>query len=438
METPSYKDFFAGKRVTVMGLGLLGRGIGDVRFLAECGATLVVTDKKTREELAPALASLADLPAITFVLGEHRLEDFKNTDMVIKAAGVPLNSPYIAEAEKNGVPVYMTTALFAKFAREAGATIVGVTGTRGKSTTTHLIYYGLKEAGKSAHLGGNVRGLSTLALLPSIQDGDIVVLELDSWQLQGFGALTISPDVAVFTNLLPDHLNYYADMDLYFEDKANIFRNQHAGNSLVVGPQVAARVQAAHPPVAPNVPDALPPEWKLQLLGEHNRENASLAAAALQALGLEQQQIKTALENFKPVEGRLQKIAEIKGVTIYNDNNATTPDATLAALASFPSEKTILIAGGADKGLVLGTLAEGMRRCKKVLLLEGTGTDRLKKDLGKVMIYHNFSTLLADALGMAEEGDAIVFSPGFASFGLFKNEYDRNDQFVAAVQALQK
>lgn len=436
METPSYKDFFAGKKITLMGLGLLGRGVGDVRFLAECGAHLTVTDRKTKEELASSLETLADFPSIVFVLGEHRLEDFKNADMVIKAAGVPLNSPYIAEAEKNGVPVYMTTALFAKFAREAGATIVGVTGTRGKSTTTHLIYSALKEAGKSVHLGGNVRGLSTLALLPSIQRGDIAVLELDSWQLQGFGSLKLSPDVAVFTNLLPDHLNYYADMDLYFKDKANIFRNQHAGDTLVVGPQVAQRVRGAHPPVATIVPDPLPSEWKLQLLGEHNRENASLAVATLKTLGLELAQIKTALENFKAVEGRLQKIAEIGGVSIYNDNNATTPDATLAALTAFPPEKTILIAGGADKGLDTKALIAKMQHCKKVVLLAGTGTEKIKDTLPNVMIYHHITTALANSLSAATEGDTVLFSPGFASFGLFKNEYDRGDKFIEAVHTL--
>src|SRR3989344_9508846 len=138
-----WKDFFSGKRITLMGLGLLGRGVGDAAFLAQCGAELLVTDRKSAEELAESLAQLAQYKDISYILGEHRLEDFKNCDMVIKAAGVPLDSPYIAEAKKNQISVEMDASLFAKF---TPATIVGVTGTRGKSTVTHLIEHILNLA----------------------------------------------------------------------------------------------------------------------------------------------------------------------------------------------------------------------------------------------------------------------------------------------------
>src|SRR3989344_1006003 len=187
MRSLSYKDFFNSKRITLMGLGLLGRGVGDAEFLVSCGAKLTITDRKTKKELAPSLERLAAYPSIAYMLGEHRLKDFEHADMIIKAAGVPLHSPYIEAAKNAGVPVYMSTALFAKFAHEVGATIVGVTGTRGKSTVAHLIYQTIIHAGQRAHLGGNIRGLSTLSILPKVATADIVVLELDSWQLQGFG-----------------------------------------------------------------------------------------------------------------------------------------------------------------------------------------------------------------------------------------------------------
>ena len=290
-----------------MGLGLLGRGVGDAEFLAPLCKELVVTDRKSEQELAAPLARLKKFSNIRYALGSHDEKDFTNTDMVIKAAGVPLDSPYIAAARTAGVPVYMSTALFAKFAAEAGATIVGVTGTRGKSTTTHLIYHALAAAGKPAVLGGNVRGLSTLALLPGIKKGDTVVLELDSWQLQGFGDLKISPHVAVFTNLLADHLNYYqGNEEAYFWDKANIFTHQKPGDKLIAGAQVLSKIQKANPPVAPVVPPPLPHDLKLQLIGEHNKENAALAALALRMLGLSEEEIKNGLESFEPVEGRLQ------------------------------------------------------------------------------------------------------------------------------------
>jgi UDP-N-acetylmuramoylalanine--D-glutamate ligase len=434
-----YNDFFAGKRVTVMGLGLLGRGIGDVAFMVGLGAQLTVTDRKSEAELAPALRQLSGFANIHYVLGEHRLADFQDADMVIKAAGVPLNSPYIKAARDAAVPVYMSTALFAKFARDAGATLVGITGTRGKSTVTHLIHHALAHSGRRALLGGNVRGLSTLALLPSVTSGDIVVLELDSWQLQGLGDLQLSPTVAVFTNLLMDHLNYYPDMDTYFADKANIFRHQDANDTLIVGGQVLERVRASEPPVPPVVPPAIPTDWQLQIRGAHNRENAALAAAALRVLGLSESEIRDGLGSFQAVEGRLQFVRELRGTKIYNDNNATTPDATIAAISAFPDERIVLIAGGADKGIPLDDLALAIgQRASAVVLLPGTGTDRLAPMLKSIIRAEDMADAVHKAMAEAKPGDVMLLSPGFASFGLFVNEYERNDVFVRALEDMER
>ena len=223
---------FRDKHITVIGLGLLGRGVGDAEFLVKCGAHLTVTDMKSAEQLAPSLERLKAYPNITFHLGGHETEDFVNTDLVMKGVKVPLDSPYIAAAREAGVPITMSTALFAKYAGEVGARIVGITGTRGKSTVTHMVYHALRNAAprqssgrerpsfaqgygraQQVFLGGNIRGISTLAMLPDVAEGDIVVLELDSWQLQGFGELKISPNIAVFTNLYPDHQDYYPDLE---------------------------------------------------------------------------------------------------------------------------------------------------------------------------------------------------------------------------------
>jgi UDP-N-acetylmuramoylalanine--D-glutamate ligase len=432
-----YNDFFAGKRVTLMGLGLLGRGVGDAAFLAGLGAQLLVTDRKDKAALASSLGQLSGFANVQYVLGEHRIADFQNADMVIKAAGVPLDSPYIKAARDAGVSVYMSTALFAKFARETGATIVGITGTRGKSTVTHMIHHALSRAGRRAHLGGNVRGLSTLALLPEVRAGDFAVLELDSWQLQGFGDLRMSPEVAVFTNLLMDHLNYYPDMDAYFADKANIFRHQKTNDTLIVGTQVLDRVTNAQPPASPIVPEPIPAEWQLQIKGAHNRENAALAAAALRALDLSEQQVRDGLESFQPVEGRLQFVAERHGVRIYNDNNATTPDATVAALQAFAGERIVLITGGSDKGIPLETLADEINwRASTAVLLPGTGTDRLAPQLKTAVKAKSMADAVRTAFGHARAGDVVLLSPGFASFGLFANEYERNDAFLKALREL--
>ena len=236
-----YKEIFKGKKITVMGLGLLGRGIAYTKFLAECEADLIVTDLKTKEQLKSSVKELSKYKKIKYFLGGHRLEDFRNREMVIKAAGVPLDSIYIKEAKKNNIPVEMDASLFAKIAKDV--VVVGITGTRGKSMTSILIYEILKANDKflkrKVYVGGNVRGGATLPFLSKVKKGDIVVLELDSWQLQGFGDSKISPQISVFTSFMPDHMNYYKDdMRKYFADKANIFKYQKKGDTLVIRPGV--------------------------------------------------------------------------------------------------------------------------------------------------------------------------------------------------------
>lgn len=435
----SYTQDLRGKRITMMGLGVLGRGVGDAAFLAGLGAKVLVTDKKTEAQLEASVAQLREFPNITFHLGGHDEKDFTDTDMVIKAAGVPLDSPFIAAAKTAGVPVYMSTALAAKYAREEGATIVGVTGTRGKSTVTHLVHHALREAGKRAHLGGNIRGVSTLALVPVIERGDFLVLELDSWQLQGFGDLNLSPDIAVFTNLMPDHQNYYPDMEAYFADKANIFMHQQGEDTLVVGAPVVEQVRSARPPATPIVPDPLPADWRLTMPGAHNRENAALAAAALRVCGLTDDEIRHHLESFTGVEGRLQLVGTHAGMAIYNDNNATTPEATVAALKALDdgAHNIVLIMGGADKELSLdGLIQEVHARCKDVILLAGSGTERIREHFPHAPVCASLDQAVHEMRQRAATGDIILFSPAFASFGMFANEYERNDQFLALVRPL--
>lgn len=427
-------QLFKDKKITVLGLGLLGRGVGDAEFLAKCGAHLVVTDKKSEAELAESVAKLKAYPDIAFKLGGHDTEDFTHCDFVLKAAGVPLDSPEVAAARKAGVPVTMSTALFAKYATETGATVVGITGTRGKSTVSHLIFHALKSAGRKAYLGGNIRGMSTLALLPDIQAGDIVVLELDSWQLQGFGDLEISPHIAVFTNLMPDHQNYYPDMETYFADKANVYRYQKESDAVFAGKKIAERIGERA-----QIPQTIPPEWKLRIVGEHNRENAAFAVAVLRRLGLSKEEIQAGVESFEPVEGRLQFVRELNGVSIYNDNNATTPEATVAALRALGAHTT-LITGGSEKGLPLEELVSEIKKNVSHVILfvhdKYKGSARFAELLRKESVpfeeAQSLEAAVEAALSHTEKG-TILFSPAFASFGMFKNEYERNDEFLRLV-----
>lgn len=418
-----------------MGLGLLGRGVGDARFLAEQGAELIVTDLKSEQELAPSLAALQGLP-ITFRLGGHTLEDFRGRDLVLVAPKTPLDSLYVGEAKKNDIPVSMSTALFAKYAREAGAKVVGVTGTRGKTTTTEMIAHILRMAGKKVLAGGNLRGVSTLALLPEVTPDTICVLELDSWQLQGFGMEKISPTIAVFTNLYPDHQDYYPDMDTYLADKAQIFLHQHPADPLILGESVVETIRASYPDAAARAvvatPGAIP---TLLVPGDHNKANAACALAAAGALGVEG---TAALTEFQGVSGRLECIAEKNGIRFYNDTTSTTPEATLAALAALGGKKNIvLIMGGYDKGLDMGKLLlEIPKHVKRLIMLSGTGTSRVLEFTVGASVYDSLAAAFEEAVQSAVPGDIVLLSPAFASFGMFKNEYDRGDQFTALVRAL--
>jgi len=440
-------SYFRGKKITLMGLGLLGRGVGDAKYLASCGADLIVTDLKTREQLEPSLLELASFPNITYSLGEHKLEDFKDRDLIIKAAGVPLDSPFVAEAEKNGIPVRMSADLFAELAQ---IPVIGVTGTRGKSTVTYMITAILKEAGKKVLLGGNVRGVSNLQLLQEATPEHVAVLELDSWQLQGFGAARKSPNISVFTTFYPDHLNYYGstllttgknDLDAYLADKANIFRYQTQDDTIILGSQVADLIKTKYGPSIVShllVADTkdLPKGWVLKIPGEHNRYNAALALTAARAAGIDDVVSRKAVESFGGVPGRLELVREVKGIKIYNDTTATTPEAALAALEAL-DKNIILIAGGADKGLDMNKLLlEIPKHTKRVILLAGTGTGRVLEFLPGASVFDDLESAVKEAFIAAEPGDFILLSPAFASFGMFKNEYDRGDQFNAIVKSL--
>lgn len=438
-----FGEFFKNKKITVMGLGILGRGLGYTKFLAECGADLIVTDLKTKEQLKTSIKSLYKYKNIKFVLDRHRLEDFRGRDMIIKSAGVPLDSIYIKEAGKNNIPVEMDVSLFAKCAPEV--MLVGVTGTRGKSMTTALIYEILSRNLKNSkvYLGGNVRGLATLPLLKKVKARDVLVCELDSWQLQGFGDTRISPHISVFTSFMPDHMNYYKNsMKDYFADKANIFKYQKKGDVLITNRDVKKLIKQKprNQIILANKKNVL--DFKFIVPGDHQRQNLAYAVEVAKQFGIPISKIKKTVVNFKGVEGRLQFLRNYKGIKIYNDNNATTPEATIAGIEALKGKKrnVVLICGGADKKLNLTNFVKVVNKyCKVVSFIPGTGTDVLLKghklkipfEIGK-----DLKDVILKAIKYAEKGDTILFSPAFASFGMFSNEYERNDLFMKTIKRL--
>jgi len=451
-----FSNYFKGKRVTVMRIGLLGRGIGDTAYLAEAGAEVLVVDAASKEVMQPAIDQLTDYPNITWKFGPYDFADFKDADMVLVGAGAPLDEPVLVACKAAGVELVQSAALFAKLSK---VPVIGVTGTRGKSTVTHMIHHVLSvTTGEEILLGGNIRGVSNLQLLKQVQEDSLAVMELDSWQLQGFGWAGISPAVAVFTTFMEDHLNYYERggktrdeaMAAYFTDKAHIFLHQEESGTLITTPSVFEWVKKVLPRetlgqeiILADV-SVLPEDMLLSMPGEHNRLNAALATEALRAVGLTDDEIFEGLASFPGVEGRLQLAATVDNVRIYNDNNATTPQATTVALESLDigNKNIILIAGGNDKNIDITGLAYAItQHCKMVYLIPGTGTNNLLGylhggELG-VSVMADLSTAFTEAKRMATAGDIILFSPGFSSFSQYKNEYERNDEFMRLVDAHQ-
>ncbi len=442
--TEKFKEYFKGKKVTVMRIGLLGRGVGDTAYMAEAGAVITVVDAASQEVMQPSVNALVQYPNVTFKFGPYDFADFEAADLVWVGAGAPLDEPVLEACRAAGIRLVQSAALFAEL---SGIPIVGVTGTRGKSTVTHMIHHVLKETfEEEILLGGNVRGLSNLQLLNQVEEDSIAVMELDSWQLQGFGWAKRSPHIAVFTNFMEDHMNYYHDdMDAYFADKANIFLYQGEEGVLVTTPEVFERAKKLSgatlgQEVVLVDESIIPEDANLAMPGSHNRLNAALAFEALKALGLSEEEIFSGLASFPGVEGRLQYLGEINDVKIYNDNNATTPQAVvmgLRAVGNSDDKDVILIAGGANKGIDPQVLVDEIPKyCKKVVLLAGTGTDTIKDKI-ECEVVESIADAVTSGLAVGQPGDILLFSPGFASFGMFKNEYERNDEFLRVVKGLQ-
>jgi len=222
MQRSDYEFDFAGKRVTVLGLGRFGGGIGAVRFLASCGAEVTVTDLKTEAELADSILQIADCPEIKFRLGEHCDSDFATADLIVVSPAVPPTNGFLQIAQENGVPITTEISLF--WQRNRGK-VIAVTGSVGKSTTTSLIHSIVQAAGLTCWLGGNI-GKSLLSMVEEIQPSDYVILELSSFQLFDLDRISAAPDVAVVTNFSPNHLDWHGSIENYRHAKQTILRRQ--------------------------------------------------------------------------------------------------------------------------------------------------------------------------------------------------------------------
>lgn len=453
MKKEKYQKYFQGKKITLMGLGLLGRNLGDAQFLAENGADLIVTDLKTEQELKNSLQQLKQFPKIKFSLGGHKKEDFQERDFILKGNGVSLNNEFIMEAEKNNIPIKMSLSWVFDILRteKVQPILVGITGTKGKSTVTAMLesifkIYVKKNKEKRFLMAGNIKGLAGLALLEKITEKDFVIAELDSWQLQGFGTEKISPAIVIWTNFFADHLNYYSKMSEYFSDKNNIIQFQNKNDFLVTLPEnipifsaytnlekISAKLELAFR-------DEFPQDWSVQFFGKYMFKNAVLAKKAAELLNIPDQIIQEGLENFSGVSGRMEFLGEKKGIIFYNDNSSTTPTSTLVGLKAlqkkYPEKRILLIGGGTDKGFEFKELTEFIE--KNIFysyFLTASGTDKIIKNFSKNFSDFAVVDLMEDIekkiKEKTKEGDLIVLSPACSSFGKqFKNEYERSEQFI--------
>lgn len=432
-----------------MGLGLHGGGAGTARFFARLGARVIVTDLKTKKELVASFEKLRSFRNIIYHLGKHYISDFKTADFVIKNPGVPDDSEFLKIAKRSGAPILSDVEIFFL---ASPAPIIGVTGTKGKSTATWLIGEFLQKSGRKVWIGGNIR-TSVLELLPKVRKGHLVVLELSSFQLDSLARSGLSPAIAVITNIFPDHLNRYSSVRSYQKSKAAIFKYQSAGGHLFINARDALLKRMARN--APSKVHAFDPVRIMRRFSSSIRPeippyhltNIAAAICVVKHLGAGDAAIRKVLRKFTGIPGRMEPIRKVRGIEFINDTTATNPGAAEAAVIATKQRigKKFLhvIAGGYDKGLPIGDFVRAIARyAASAIFLPGTATERMKSEMkknkpaAKVSDAKSMQEAVRIAYNTAKRGDVALLSPGAASFGLFQHEFDRGDQFIKAVKKL--
>lgn len=471
MKSKNVQSEFRDLKITVMGLGLNQGGLGIAKWLLRHGARLTITDLKTREQLAPsiqALGAIKGVHPVRYVLGTHHADDFRRADMIIQNPAVPRDSEFLKMAREASVPIESDISIFFRLCPHP---IIGISGTKGKTSVTAMVGAMLKGSFGEVVVGGNIRlsPLDNLDALMASKRSVPVVLELSSWQLESLSSVKISPSISVLTTVLPDHLNRYDGMNDYAAAKELIYAWQSPLDSAIVpydnaytkkmGARVLAeRFWASMKPLpeeqngifyrgtkaimrAQGEETVIFERKDVGLPGNHNLWNALLAGGASRLRGAEPEDIRSALRAFKGVPHRLEQVCVSRGISYWNDTAATTPEASIAAMETiFSKKKGVLIAGGADKKLVFGAWAKVVKRyAKKVILFKGTATPKMRLALKRISVKVeddavSMNEAVTRATSAAKRGEAVLLSPGCASFGLFVNEFDRGDQFRAEVK----
>ena len=456
----SYKD----KKVTVMGLGLFGGGVGAAKFLVSQGADVMVTDLKSAEELSASLKMLNGLP-VKFRLGEHSEEDFADADMLIVNPAVPDDSSFLQIACDNDVQIDSELNIFFRFVH---APVIGITGSNGKSTTTSLLGEMLKEAGIKTWVGGNI-GVSLLEHLDEIKPDDVVVLEISSFQLELLSRIEMSPHISIVTNIAPNHLDRHKTMENYIDSKKTIIHYQTEDDYTILNyddPALrewegeckshilwfSATKELEHGAFLKDNEIIINHNSKRNVItcptqtnikGIHNRQNIMAASYAAIAMHADVESIKNAIAGFTGLEHRLEYVDTINEVQYYNDSKATTPEAAIAGIKAFDSP-TILIAGGYNKKVSLNQFAQECVRNTKYVILVGETANNIQELIQseraglEVYVATSLDESVRKAYEIAESGDVVLLSPACASYGMFTNYEKRGKRFKELVHHLEE
>ena len=435
------------KRIVVLGAGESGSGAA---ILAkEKGFEVFVSDCGTISE---PYRALLDQNGVVWEDGKHSEELILNADEVIKSPGIPLTAPLIQKLQAQGTPIISEIEFAARY---TNAKMICITGSNGKTTTTSLIYYILRNAGLNVGLAGNIG--NSLALQVAHEDHDYYVIELSSFQLDNM--YDFKADVAILLNITPDHLDRYDfKFQNYIDAKFRITRNQTKEDSFIYWAEdpiidremKKLQLGATLYPYGFSVPNPLPVgEDELALKGRHNVLNSMAATIAANVVGIKKEVIRESLKTFQGVEHRLQYVATVRGVRYINDSKATNVNSCWYALESMTTP-TVLILGGKDKGNDYSEIDELVKEKCHTLIFMGLHNEKLHEHFDRfrtgasqpcgkglnIIDTDNLHDAVQGAYNAAHEGDTVLLSPCCASFDLFKSYEDRGDQFMAAVRAL--
>ncbi len=444
-----------GKRAVVVGLARTG--VATAQFLAAHGAQVTASELRPEKEVAAAAAELR-ARGVGVECGGHRENTFLGAELIVPSPGVPLDLPVLQKARRKGIEIISELELAWRFLR---GTVVAVTGSNGKTTTTALLGRIFSQAGCRTQVGGNI-GAPLITLVESATDETVNVVEVSSFQLEAISSFR--PRVAALLNITPDHLDRHASMREYVAAKARLFGYQqgedfaifNADDSLSadLAPEVRAQrfwfsrrrrvdvgayeengaVIFSNGPARERVLD----RSLIRLKGEHNLENVLAAVCAARLLGVGPDAIREAVSGFEGVEHRLEFVAEIDGVRYYNDSKATNVDAALKAVAAFPGQ-LIVILGGKDKGGDFRPLREALRQRAKHVLLIGAAREKIAAQLAGGAPLESLDTVaqaVARAGELAAAGDTVLLAPGCASFDQFENFEHRGRVFKQEVRRI--